>query len=397
MDIEKIRKDFPILNRMIDGKRLVYLDSAATSQKPIQVIKALEEYYSNHNSNIHRTVHRLGEESTQMFEDSRKKVAEFIGAKPEEIIFTKNATEAINIVAWSMKEKMRGKKIVSTVMEHHSNIVPWQMLEKNGSSLDFVDIDQDGQLNDTEKTIKGASMVAVAHSSNVLGTVNDIRTICRTAKDNGTMTLVDGAQSVPHMPVDVKDIGCDFLVFSGHKMLGPTGVGVLYAKEELADEMEPFLRGGDMIKEVSLHETTWNKPPMKFEAGTPNIADVVAFKQAVEYLQRLGMENVENHERELASYAVDSISDIDGIKIYGPKDRSGLVSFNIGNIHPHDVASIVNEEGVAIRSGHLCAQPLMARFGVPAMARASFYIYNTKEEIAVLADSLEKVSKTFKR
>lgn len=403
-DVNRIRQDFPILKRKVNGKPLIYLDNAATTQKPISVIKTLSDYYESCNSNIHRAVHDLSEIATERYEDARKKTRSFINAaSPKEIVFTKNATEAINLIAYSLGTTLKkGDEIVSTVMEHHSNIVPWQMLESRGVKIRYVDIDDDGKLEmeQYKKLItKKTRIVTVTQMSNVLGTINDVKHIAKIAHESGAVIAVDGAQSVPHMPVDVRDLDIDFLAFSGHKMLGPTGVGVLYGKKELLEKMQPFLRGGDMIKEVSLKGTVFGDTPLKFEAGTSSIADVIALGTAIDYLSSLGMKNVRKHGIELTEYALKRLSEIRGIKIYGPEstgNKSGIVSFNIEGIHSHDVASIVNDSGIAIRSGHSCAMPLMKRLGCSTAARASFYIYNTKNEIDKLANALEKAKKIFR-
>ncbi len=400
INVKKIRKDFPVLKRKVNGKRLVYLDNSATTQKPRQVIEKISDYYSGYNANVHRGIHRLSEEASEEYENSRGKTAKFIGAKPREIVFTKNTTESLNILAYrALRTLKAGDEIVLTVLEHHSNIVPWQMLREKGVRIRFADINRGGALNmnDFEKFItRKTRIVSVAHVSNVLGTINPVKEIGKIAHEAGALFIVDGAQSVPHMPVDVKNLGCDFLAFSSHKMLGPTGIGVLYGTEEALDNTVPFLRGGDMIKEVSLEETKWNDVPWKFEAGTPNIADTIGFGTAVDYLSKIGMSNVRRHEKGLTNYALRAL-DMDKVVIYGPiKNRGGAVSFGIEGVHPHDVATILDQEGIAIRSGHMCAQPLMERLNVPALSRASFYLYNTKEEIDKLVSGIEKVKKLFR-
>ncbi|MEM2210836.1 MAG: cysteine desulfurase [Nitrososphaerales archaeon] len=406
INVEAIRKDFPILKRKINGKSLIYFDNAATSQKPRQVINAISKYYSLYNANIHRTIHKLGVEATEAYENVRDKVVKFINAKHrEEVLFVRNTTEAINLVAysWGRANISKGDTILLTEMEHHSNIIPWQLLAKEKSAnLKYIGITDDGFLKDDE--IKEyldnhPKILAITHVSNVLGTINPIKEIVRYAHKNGVIVLVDGAQSVPHMPVNVQDLDCDFLAFSSHKMLGPTGVGILYGKRELLENMEPFQGGGDMIKEVHLNYAKWNDLPWKFEAGTANIADVIGFGAAIDYLNKIGMENVRAHEVDLTSYALNKMSEIENLKIYGPIDvnyRCGVISFNIGNIHPHDVATILDSEGIAIRSGHHCAQPLMERLNVPAVNRASFYIYNTKEEIDIMVNVLKEIKEVFK-
>jgi len=405
IDVEKIRQDFPIFEQRFKGKPLIYLDNAATSQRPNQVVDAMNKYYQVYNATIHRCVYKLGEEATNAYEEAREKVAKFINANPEEIIFVRNATEAINLVAysWGRSNIREGDKILLTLMEHHSNIVPWQLLAKEKKAhLEFVDIDDEGllKIDDFEKFMnEEIKFMGLVHASNVLGTINPVKEMVNYAHKNGALVLVDAAQSVPHMPVDVHEIGCDFLAFSGHKMLGPTGIGVLYGKRELLEKMNPFLGGGDMIREVHLREASWDDLPWKFEAGTSNVAGAIGLGAAVDYLNKIGMKNVREHEKELTKYALDKIVEIKGIRIYGPKDinvRGGVISFNLGDIHPHDLASILDDEGIAIRAGHHCAQPLMERLGVNGTARASFYIYNTEGEVDSLVNSLEKARKVFK-
>jgi cysteine desulfurase/selenocysteine lyase len=405
-DVEKIRKDFPILARQVRGRPLVYFDNAATTQKPQQVIDALVEYYSSYNANIHRGIHTLAEEATAKYEETRQKTADFIGAGgPETIVFTRNATEAINLVtnAWGRKFLRPGDEIVLSVMEHHSNLVPWQLIAKEkGAVLRFIDIDGEGQLvwDDVDRLIgERTRIVAITHMSNVLGTINPVRKIADLAHERGALLLVDGAQSVPHLPVDVTELGCDFLAFSAHKMLGPTGVGVLYARHELLDAMDPFMSGGEMIRRVRLEESTWNDAPWKFEAGTPNIGDVCAFGATLDYLRALGMENVRAHEIEVTTAAMRQLSQIPEVTIYGPESvqaRGGVVAFNVGDVHPHDVGTVLDGFGVAIRAGHHCAQPLMQRLGVAATARASFYVYNTIEELDPLAEGIHSAARLFR-
>ncbi len=401
-----VRKDFPILERKVNGKKLAYLDNSATSQKPRQVIDAITNYYNDYNSNIHRAVHTLGTEATEVYEAARENFAKFINAKSKrEIIFVRNATEAANLVmySWGRANLKKGDEIVASVMEHHSNIVPWQGLKESGVIVRFVDIDENGKLkiDQLKKLVnKKTKLVAITHVSNVLGTINDVKMIAKIAHENNSLILVDGAQSVPHMKVDVQDIDCDFMIISGHKMMAPTGIGVLYVKEGILKEMQPFLLGGDMIKEVSLEGASWNDLPWKFEAGTPDIAGAIGLNAAVNYLMKIGMDTVREHEIEITEYALKKLSTIKGIKIYGSKnagERAGVISFNIANIHSHDVASIVDGYGVAIRSGHNCAQPLMKRLGVSSVARASFYVYNTKEDVDRLIEALNRVKKVFKQ
>jgi cysteine desulfurase/selenocysteine lyase len=402
----ELRNDFPIFKKKINGKDLVYLDNASTTQKPYSVINSITDFYSNYNSNIHRAVYQLAEEATELYEQSRKKIANFINVRPEEIIFTRNTTESINLIAhsWARSNLKKNDVIAITEIEHHSNIVPWQILcQEIGTRLEYVGIDESGFL-DIEYLIELISsrkvkLVSISHMSNVLGTIVPIERIVKTAHQYDIPVIVDGAQSVPHMPVDVKKLDCDFLVFSAHKMLGPTGVGVLYAKKELLEKMKPFMAGGDMIKEVFKFHTNYNDVPYKFEAGTPNIADVVGFGAAVEYLEKIGMENIRNHEIYLTEYALESMQSLKYITIYGPMDskfRGGVISFNIADIHPHDLATIMNDHGIAIRSGHHCAQVLMQRLDVPATSRASFYIYNTKEEIDKFVNAIKEAGRIFK-
>jgi len=405
---ENCRNHFPVLERKVrDGKKLVYLDNAATTQKPIQVIDAISDYYKNNNSNIHRAVHALAEESTEAFEQTRDKVAEFLNIKDaQEIIFVKGTTEAINLVAnaWGRDNVKEGDIIVTTEYEHHSNIVPWQLLTQDKKAqLKYIDINDNGELMidqlDEYLSTGKVKLVAFSHVSNVLGTITPVNEIISKCKNAGVKTLIDGAQAVPHMKVDLTELDCDFYAFSAHKMLGPTGVGVLWAKKEILEKMTPYQGGGDMIREVHKYETTWNDLPYKFEAGTPNIADVIGFKTAIEYLQKIGMENIRNHELELTKYALEQMEKVPGITLYGakePEKRGGVVSFNFNDVHPHDVGTIIDKDGVAIRSGHHCAQVLMEKLNVAATNRASFYIYTTKEEIDVLIESLQNVAKVFK-
>ena len=408
LSIENIRKDFPILKRKVrDNKPLVYLDNASTTQKPKQVIDAITNYYNNYNANIHRSVYSIAEEATEAYEKVRDKVAKFLNiSKREEIIFVRGTTEGINLVAyaWGRKYIKEGDIIVTTEYEHHSNIVPWQLLVKEkGAKLEYIEIDDNGELilDQLDKYLATGKVKLVVFSlmSNVLGTISDAEKIISKCHEAGVKTLVDAAQAVPHMSVDVTKLGCDFFAFSAHKMLGPTGIGVIWVRKSVLETMDPFHGGGDMIREVHKYETTWNDLPYKFEAGTPNIADVIGFGSAIDYLSQLGMEAVRKHEMELTQYALDKMSQIKGIVIYGPKDvskRGGVISFNFHDVHPHDVATIVDREGIAIRSGHHCAQVLMEKLNVAATNRASFYIYNTKQDVDKLIQSLGKVSELFK-
>jgi cysteine desulfurase/selenocysteine lyase len=406
LNVTKIRADFPILRRKIGGKPLVYLDNAATSQKPKAVIDAIDRYYHEYNANVHRGVYRLSEEATVAFEQSREEFARFIGAKAaKEIIFVRNATEALNLVAlsWARANLKSGDRILLTEMEHHSNIVPWQMLAKEkGLRIDYVEIRDDGILNweNFEQLIKGSPKVlSLAHVSNALGTINPVRQMAREAHKVGATVIVDAAQSVPHMPVDVADLECDFLAVSGHKMLAPTGIGMLYGRQDLLDHMEPLMGGGEMIKEVHLQDARWNDLPWKFEAGTPNIEGVIGLGAAVNYLTKLGMQNVREHEKDITRYAIERLAGVKGLVLYGTREiekRGAVISFNLGDIHAHDLATVLDTQGIAIRSGQHCAQPLMERLKVPATSRASFYIYNTRREVDILVSALEKARKMFK-
>jgi cysteine desulfurase/selenocysteine lyase len=405
---EEIRKDFPILKRTVrDNKPLVYLDNASTTQKPQQVIDSIANYYTSFNANIHRAAYSLAEEATEKYESARDKIGKFVNIKNrQEIIFVRGTTEAINLVAyaWGRSNIKEGDLIVTTEYEHHSNIVPWQLLvqEKN-AKLEYVRIDDNGELilDDLDKYLATGRVKLVAFSlmSNVLGTISDVDSIVSKCKAASVLTLIDGAQAVPHMKIDLEKLGCDFFAFSGHKMLGPTGIGILWVRKNILETMNPFHGGGDMIREVHKYETTWNDLPYKFEAGTPNIADVIGFGAAIDYLEKIGMDNVRQHEIELTKYALERMSTVKGITMYGPKDpqkRGGVISFNFHDVHPHDVSYIIDREGVAIRAGHHCAQVLMEKLKVSATNRASFYIYNTKDDVDKLIKSLEKVSELYK-
>ncbi|HEY76534.1 MAG TPA: cysteine desulfurase [Thermoflexia bacterium] len=402
LDVERIRRDFPILCRQVHGKPLVFLDSAASSQKPLQVLAAMEETYRQCYANVHRGVYTLSEEATCSYEEARDKVASFINARArEEIIFTRNTTESINLVAytWGRTHIGPGDRILLTEMEHHSNIVPWQLLaQEKGAELVYLPITDEGfldldRLDDLlDERVK---LVAFTMMSNVLGTIIPVKEIVEKAHQVGAIALVDGAQAVPHMPVDVQDLGCDFLAFSGHKMCGPTGIGVLYGREELLEEMPPFLGGGDMIRRVELDHSTWNDLPWKFEAGTPAIVEGIGLGAAVDYLTEIGMEAIAAHEQEVVAYAMERLSALPGLKIVGPpaEHRGGVIAFTFRNIHPHDLAHLLDLEGIAVRAGHHCAQPLHRRLGLVATTRASFYLYNTSEEADRLAEALEKVAR----
>ncbi len=408
IDTKKIREDFPILSRKVNGKTLVYLDNAATTQKPRQVIDAISDYYSMHNANVHRGVHQLSQEASEIYEEAHKKAGKFLNAKNpiEETIFVRNATEAMNLIAygWAMHELKSGDEIISTVMEHHANIVPWQFAREKGIVVKFADITEDGRLDieDLKEKITGKTkLVTCVHASNVVGTINDVKEIGKIAHENDALFSVDASQSVPHMPVDVRKIDSDFLVFSGHKMMAPMGTGALIAKKDILEKMHPFLGGGDMIREVKLEQSRWNDLPWKFEAGTPDVGGAAGFSAAIDYLNKLGMDNLRKHEKELLKYGLDKFSGLGGVDIYGPTDpeiRGGVITFNLKGIHPHDVAGILDSEyGVAIRSGQHCAQPLTERLGQNATCRASFYIYNTKEEIDVLMEGIKKVKQIFRK
>ncbi|MGM7432447.1 cysteine desulfurase SufS [Bacillus pacificus] len=402
MNIHEIRKQFPILDQKVNGKQLVYFDSAATSQKPIQVIETLERYYKEYNSNVHRGVHTLGTKATDAYEGAREKVRKFINAKSmEEIIFTRGTTTALNTVAasYGLENVKEGDEIVISYMEHHSNIIPWQQVaKKTGATLKYLPLQPDGiiSIEDARQTITpNTKIVSIMYVSNVLGTINPVKEIGAIAHENGAIMVVDGAQSTPHMKVDVQDLNCDFYALSAHKMCGPTGIGVLYGKKELLNNMEPIEFGGEMIDFVDLQESTWKELPWKFEAGTPIIGNAIGLGAAIDFLEEIGLHNIEKHEHELAQYALERLSEVDGVTIYGPKHRAGLVTFNIEDVHPHDVATVLDVEGIAVRAGHHCAQPLMKWLKASSTARASFYLYNTKEEIDTFVESLIKTKEYF--
>lgn len=402
MNISDIRKQFPILDQEVNGSPLVYLDSAATSQKPLAVIEAIEKYYKEYNSNVHRGVHTLGTRATDGYEGAREKVRKFINAKStEEIIFTRGTTTALNTVAasYGRANLKPGDEIVITYMEHHSNIIPWQQVAKEtGATLKYISLTEDHALSleEVKSTItSNTKIVSIMQVSNVLGTINLVKEIAEIAHANGAVMVVDGAQSTPHMKVDVQDLDCDFFAFSGHKMGGPTGIGALYGKKELLEKMEPIEFGGEMIDFVNLYESTWKELPWKFEGGTPIIAGAIGLGAAIDFLEEVGLDNIQAHEHKLAQYALDRLSQVDGITIYGPKERAGVVTFNIEDVHPHDVATVVDADGIAIRAGHHCAQPLMKYLNVSSTARASFYLYNTEEEVDKLVSSLIKTKEYF--
>ncbi len=402
MTIKAIREQFPILNQEVNGHPLVYLDSAATSQKPISVIESMEAYYKQHNSNVHRGVHTLGTRATDQYEGARDKVKNFIHASStEEIIFTRGTTTSLNTVAYGYARHVlqEGDEIVLTEMEHHSNIIPWQQAAKyTGAKLKYIPMEADGTitLDAVRSTVsENTKMVAVTHVSNVLGTINPIKEIAQIAHENGAVIVVDGAQSVPHMQVDMQDLDCDFYAFSGHKMCGPTGVGVLYGKKALLEEMEPVEFGGEMIDFVGLYDSTWKELPWKFEGGTPIIAGAIGLGAAIDFLSDFGMDNILEHEQQIAQYAQEKLSEIDGLTIFGPKERGGLVTFNIEGVHPHDTATVLDAEGIAVRAGHHCAQPLMKWLDVTATARASFYLYNDESDVDRLVEGIQRAKEYF--
>ncbi|MDE1825923.1 MAG: cysteine desulfurase [Candidatus Micrarchaeota archaeon] len=410
LDVERIRKDFPILRTKMNGKPLIYLDSTATSQKPRQVINAISRFYRSYNANIHRGIYQIAEKATDEYIDSKTVLAKFIGAKGyREIVYVRNATEAINlaVLSWGDKNVVEGDRILISKMEHHSNIVPWQMLaKKKNAVLDYIEL-RDGKtidMGDYAKKLEGRpKIVAFTHASNVLGTINDAQLMTKMAHEAGAMVLVDGAQSAPHMRVSMREIGCDFFALSGHKMLAPTGIGALYAKEELLEEMPPVYGGGDMIRSVGFQESTWNELPWKFESGTQNIEGGIGMKAAIRYLKKLGMDDIREHEKDLTGYALKRLCELDYVKVYGPgiKDidhRLGVIAFGIDGVHSHDAAAIFDSEGIAIRSGHHCAMPLVREIiNEAAVSRMSFYIYNTKQEIDIAVEAIGKARKMFAR
>ena len=402
--VEQIRAEFPILDREIDGVPLVYLDNSATAQKPEVVIDAIPEFFRTSNANVHRGVHTLSEEATALYEGARAKVAELIGAGPREVVFTRNATEAINTAAqaWGEANLGPGDRIVLTEMEHHSNIVPWYLAARRaGAAIDWVPIDDDGRIDReafTKALGREPKAVAITHVSNVLGTLNPVVELVAEARAAGALTLIDGAQAVPRVPVDVSSIGADFYVFTGHKLYGPTGVGVLHGRTEVLEGLEPFEGGGSMISKVGRDRITWAAPPARFEAGTPMIAEAIALGVAADWVRELGVEAIGAHERAVASYALDRLSEVPGLTVFGPPagaDREGIVSFELDGIHPHDVAEILDRHGVAVRAGHHCNQILMERLGVPALTRASFGVYNTTDEVDRLVEGLDDCRRIF--
>ncbi|MBI5224772.1 cysteine desulfurase [Candidatus Micrarchaeota archaeon] len=406
VDFSKLKNDFPTLKRKVNGKQLVYLDSAATSQRPLQVIEAMDDYYKNFNASVHRGIYSISEEATDKYEKAREKIAKFINASPEEIIFTKNATESLNLVSYSYGDYslQANDSVLITQMEHHSNLIPWQQLTKRKKgSLLYAMVTNDGFVNMQEFDLqlkKKPKIVSFTHASNVLGTINPIKEMVKKAHDAGAISVIDAAQSAPHMKVDVKAMDCDFLAFSGHKMLGPTGIGILYGKKHLLEKMPPFLTGGSMIREVTLQDAKWADLPAKFEAGTPAIAESIGLGAAVDYINAIGIDSIRRHEIDLTKYALERLSEFKGISIYGPKDaekKGGVVAFYLEGVHPHDAASLLDEQGVAVRAGHHCAHPLMQRFGVPATLRASFYVYNDKSDIDKLYEALKFTESILKK
>lgn len=402
-DWAAVRADFPILRQEVHGYPLCFLDNTATAQKPEPVLAAMDAYYRTTNANIHRGVYQMSEQATALYEDARARIAAFINARSSrEIIYTRNTTEAINLVAatWGRANVGPGDAILYTAMEHHSNIVPWQLLAQDrGATLRYIPIDDAGRLvlDDLDTLLDGVKIVAVTYASNVLGTINPVAEITEAAHRHGAVVLIDGAQAVPHMPVDVQALGCDFLAFSSHKMLGPTGIGCLYGRRSLLEAMPPYQGGGDMIRRVTLERSTWNDLPWKFEAGTPAIAEAIGLGAAVDYLRALGMDNVRAHEQQLVAYALDRLATVPGLRVLGPPaaERGGVAAFSLGEIHPHDIASLLDQRGIAIRAGHHCCQPIMDYYDVPALARASFYIYNTEADVDRLVEGLHFVREVF--
>ena len=402
-DPNRYRPDFPILHQMVHGKPLVYLDNAATTQKPLSVIEAISNYYKNDNANVHRGIHELSNRATYGFEEARKKVAQFIGARSErQIVFTRGTTESINLVAsaWGRKFITEGDEIILSEMEHHSNLIPWQILAREvGAKLKFIPFKEDGTIDFPvfANLLSGRTkLIAITHMSNVFGTINPVKRIITMAHDRGVPVLFDAAQSVPHLPVDVEFLKCDFLVFSGHKMCGPTGIGVLYAKSQILENMNPYQGGGEMISSVWLENSTWNEIPHKFEAGTPDIAGAIGLGAAIDYLSKIGMVEITLYEQALTTYALEKMQAIEGLKIYGAApERGGVISFNLGEIHPHDLSHFLDQEGIAVRAGHHCAQPVMRKLNIAATTRISLYFYNTYEEVDIFIDRLHAAKQFF--
>ncbi|WP_247003632.1 aminotransferase class V-fold PLP-dependent enzyme [Halosolutus gelatinilyticus] len=405
LDVGAIREEFPILEREFDGQRVVYLDNAATTQTPDPVVDAMSDYYRESNANVHRGIHHLSQEASTAYEEAHDRVADFIGADGrEEVVFTKNTTESENLVAysWGLNELGPGDRVVLTEMEHHASLVTWQQIaRRTGADVEYIRIDDTGRLDmdhARELIDDDAAIVSAVHVSNTLGTVNPVAELTALAHDHGALSFIDGAQAVPTRPVDVKEIGADFYAFSGHKMAGPTGIGVLYGKRDLLEDLDPYLYGGGMIRKVTFEESTWGDLPWKFEPGTPPIAEAVGLHAAIDWLEAIGMDRIRAHEEELAAYAYDRLQEEDDVEIYGPEggpDRGGLVSFNLDGVHAHDLTSILNDHTIAIRAGDHCTQPLHDKLGVPASARASFYVYNTREEVDTLVEALDDARQLF--
>ncbi len=407
ININEIRNDFPILSKKINGHQLVYLDNAATTHKPRSVINSLVDFYENYNSNVHRGVHTLSMEATDQFEEARQKISSFINSEtPQSIIWTRNASESLNIISysWGYKNISEGDEILLSPMEHHSNLIPWQELARaKGAKIKYLSLNEDGTLdlsNIDELMTSNTKLVSIVHVSNALGTINPVKELCDKAHEVGALFVLDGAQSVPHMLVDVQELDCDFFVFSGHKMMGPTGIGVLYGKMEILEKMDPVFTGGEMVLEVTYEKASWADIPMKFEAGTPNIADSIALGAAVDYLQNIGMGNIHDYEKTITSYGLQKFKELEseGVTLFGPKssDLKGAVfSFHIPNIHPHDLGTILDGLGIAVRTGHHCAMPLIRSLGVSATARASFYVYNTLDEVDMLIEGIKSAIRYF--
>jgi len=396
--MKEVKKDFPLLERKVHGKSIVYLDNAATSQKPLSVLKAIDDYYRTINSNVHRGVYSISQDATLAYEEAHRKAGDFINADMEETIFTGNTTESINLLASSLQAK---KDIVLTEMEHHSNLLPWQRLAKKMKvKLKYIPLKNDFTLDHDAavKLLKNSGIFSISHVSNALGTRNDVKGLMKIAKENDAVTVLDAAQSVPHLKVDVSDLRCDFLAFSGHKMLAPTGIGVLYGKKDMLEELPPFNLGGGMIKSVSWQDAEWNDLPWKFEAGTPNIEGGIGLKAAIDYLEKIGMKDIENHEHKLLKYAIEELSKVKGVTLYTPgaEKSTSVLSFNVDKVHSHDTASILDSEGICVRAGHHCCMPLMDKIGVSATARASFYLYNTFDDVDKLVLGIKKVQKVFR-
>ena len=387
-----IKKDFPIFER-----KIIYLDSASTSQKPIDVIEAISDFYERNNANVHRGLYNLSQESTELYENARKKIADFINSEYEEVIFTHGATESINIIANCLAENLNeGDAVLLSEMEHHANLVPWQIIAKKKKlKLRFIPVDDEGNLIIDEKLFNNVKIVSITHVSNALGTLNNIKIIEELTHRNNAIFILDAAQSVGHLDINVKKINCDFMAFSGHKMFGPTGIGVLYGKKELLDNLEPFMYGGDMIKEVSLEDSNWNDIPWKFEAGTPNISGAIGLGKAIDYINKIGIDNIKKHDEELTKYLIEKLSELESIKVYNPKKIIGIVSFNLGNIHPHDVAEMLGKEEICVRAGHHCCMPLMKKLGINGTVRVSFSIYNDKNDIDSLIEGLNGIKNKF--